>query len=61
MFRTQGGDFGFPYENPQSKVIENRELSKELFQDNKWEKAIHPFSWLLEKFRPPEWEDARLT
>ena len=55
MFRTQGGDFSFPYENPGSKVKENRELSKELFRNNKWDKAIHPFSWLIKKFNPPEW------
>lgn len=55
MFRTQGGDFGFPYENDQSKIDENRSLSKELFMNNKWPKTIHPFEWLIEKFSPPEW------
>jgi hypothetical protein len=55
MFRTQGGDFSFPYENPESKIQENRNLSKELFRDNKWDKAIHDFQWLLDKFNPPEW------
>jgi glycosyltransferase involved in cell wall biosynthesis len=58
MFRTQGGDFGFPYDNPEDKVLQNRELSKELFLNNKWNKAVHPFSWLLEKFGPVlGWED----
>lgn len=56
MFRTQGGDFGFPYNNPQSKVDENRELSRELFERNKWPGAKHPFSWLIQKFKPPEWK-----
>ncbi len=55
MFRTRGGDFGFPYSNPQNLVNENRELSRELFQRNKWPKAIHNFQWLLDKFHPPEW------
>jgi hypothetical protein len=55
MFRTKGGDFGFPYENSGKKILENRTLSKELFANNKWDKAIHPFSWLLNKFNPPEW------
>jgi hypothetical protein len=55
MFRTQGGDFSFPYENPQSKVNENREKTKELFLNNKWPKAIHSFQWLLDKFNPPDW------
>jgi glycosyltransferase involved in cell wall biosynthesis len=55
MFRTQGGDFGFPYENPQSKVNENRELSRQLFKGDTWPKAKHKFQWLLDKFNPPEW------
>jgi glycosyltransferase involved in cell wall biosynthesis len=55
MFRTQGGDFSFPYENPQSKVVENREKSRELFAENKWGKAVRDFDWLLDKFSPPEW------
>ena len=55
MFRTRGGDFGFPYPNPQNKVNENRELSRELFQKDKWPKAIHKFQWLLDKFNPPDW------
>lgn len=54
MFRTQGGDFGFPYSNPQALVDENRELSRDLFLRNKWDKAVHPFSWLLKKFWPVE-------
>ncbi len=55
MFRTQGGDFGFPYENPQSKVNENREKSRQLFQHDGWPKAKHKFQWLIDKFNPPEW------
>lgn len=56
MFRTQGGDFSFPYSNPQSKVLENRELSKRLFRDDQWPQAIHKFQWLIDKFNPPGWE-----
>lgn len=56
MFRTQGGDFSFPYEQRGSKVKENREKSKDLFVNNKWPKAIHKFQWLLDKFHPPDWE-----
>ena len=55
MFRTRGGDFGFPYSNPQDKVNENRELSRELFQKDKWPKAIRKFQWILDKFNPPDW------
>jgi len=57
MFRTNNFG-GFPYANPQSLVDENREKSRELFQRNKWPKAIHNFQWLIDKFAPvPEWSD----
>lgn len=52
LFRTQGGDFGFPYPLNQKQVDHARELSKELFLKNTWEKQIHPLSWLIEKFYP---------
>ena len=55
LFRTQGGDFSFPYDNPQSKADENRRLSRELFAKNKWPKAVHSFDWLLDRFNPPGW------
>jgi glycosyltransferase involved in cell wall biosynthesis len=55
MFRTRGGDFGFPYHNPQSKVEENREKTKYLFRDDNWPKATRKFQWILDKFNPPEW------
>jgi len=58
LFRTQGGDFSFPYKNPQSKVVENRKLSRELFAENKWDKAVHSFDWLLDKFNPPDWGES---
>lgn len=59
MFRTQGGDFSFPYENPNSKVIENRKLSRELFAEDKWPLAKHKFQWLIDKFKPPEWTSSK--
>jgi glycosyltransferase involved in cell wall biosynthesis len=55
MFRTRGGDFGFPYENPQDKVNENREISRNLFQHDQWPLATKKFQWLLDKFNPPDW------
>ena len=55
MFRTSPGDFGFPYPNPNRKVVENREKSKELFARDKWPLAKHKFQWLINKFNPPGW------
>ncbi len=52
MFRTQGGDFSFPYPQEQHKVQEAKQKAKDLFFNNKWDKQIHPLSWLVEKFWP---------
>ena len=61
LFRTQGGDFGFPYDNPYAKVQHAKQTVKELFFDNKWDKQVRPLSWLIERFWPVQgWsEDAR--
>lgn len=56
MFRTQGGDFGFPYKQNNKQVERAREYSRELFKGNKWPKATKKFEWLIEKFKPvPDW------
>lgn len=55
MFRTQGGDFGFPYPNP--GIEQAREYSRDLWINNKWDKAKYPLSWLIDKFNPPEWKE----
>jgi len=61
MFRTQGGDFGFPYENPGKNVEKAKKQIRELFFDNKWDKQIYPLSWLLERFAPvPGWSEEML-
>jgi len=52
MFRTQGGDFGFPYPQSDRKIKEARRYAKDLFLGNNWDQAIHPISWLLKKFMP---------
>ncbi len=62
MFRTQGGDFGFPYPQQQSLIDENREISKRLFMQNKWDGTKLPFTFILEKFWPiPGWTDQDLA
>lgn len=58
MFRTQGGDFGFPYPLSNSDVKKAREHSKKMWRENNWSKAKHDLNWLIEKFSPvPEWHD----
>ena len=56
MFRTQGGDFGFPYKQDERQVKRARQCSRDLFLNNNWDKAKYPISWLIKKFNPPTWE-----
>ena len=57
LFRTQGGDFGFPYPLKSSQVAHARKRSKELWKGGTWAKATRPLSWLIEYFAPvPGWE-----
>lgn len=58
MFRTQGGDFGFPYKLSGNEVQRTKQKVKDLFFNNKWPKQIYPMSWLVEKFMPvPGWDE----
>ena len=50
MFRTQGGDFGFPYHNQGSEKTKKRVW--EDIKDYKLPKQIHSVKWLIEKFIP---------
>jgi len=58
MFRTQGGDFSFPYPQSGKEVQETKKKVKDLFWNNKWDKQIHPISWLVNRFAPvPGWDN----
>lgn len=58
MFRTQGGDFGFPYQISGRQVDKARRYSRDLWLNNKWAKAKHNLDWLIQKFAPvPEWSE----
>lgn len=62
MFRTQGGDFGFPYELSGNAVSHAKKTAKDLFFNGTWEKQTKPLSWLIEKFWPiPGWKDEDLA
>ena len=52
MFRTQGGDFSFPYDQRGREVARTKKNVWEFFLSGKWDKQIHPISWLVEKFWP---------
>jgi glycosyltransferase involved in cell wall biosynthesis len=55
LFRTQGGDFGFPYEISGNDQERAKQYSRDLWLNNKWNKAVRPLSWIIEKFNPPTW------
>lgn len=58
LFRTQGGDFGFPYELPQSQVDYAKDRARELFFAGSWPLQVRPLRWLIEKFWPvPGWTE----
>lgn len=60
LFRTQGGDFGFPYKQDNAQVENARKRSRELFLDNTWPLQVHPLSWLVDRFAPvPGWHDGK--
>ena len=62
MFRTQGKDFGFPYPISGNQVAHAKKAAHDLFFNDKWDKQIHPLSWLVEKFWPVRgWTDEDLT
>jgi len=56
LFRTKSGVFGFPYPQSDKQIQFAKKKARELFFGNKWDKAIHPLSWLVERFSPvPGW------
>lgn len=62
MFRTQGGDFGFPYNISGNQVARAKKTAKDIFFNNKWPMQKYPLSWLLEKFWPvPGWSEEQLN
>jgi glycosyltransferase involved in cell wall biosynthesis len=57
MFRTQGGDFGFPYPISGKQTDHARRYSQDVWRHGKWPKAIHNLQWLVNKFAPvPGWD-----
>lgn len=51
LFRTKT-IFGFPWPVSGREQLRTKKNVRDLFWDNKWEKQIHPVSWLVEKFWP---------
>lgn len=57
MFRTQPG-WSFPYKITNSEVEQARAYSRDFWFNNRWPLQKHPFTWLVDKFKPvPEWHE----
>jgi glycosyltransferase involved in cell wall biosynthesis len=52
----RAGDGGFPYPISGNQIDRVRTYSKDLWLNDKWPKATRKFSWLLDKFNPPNRE-----
>lgn len=52
LFRTQGGDFGFPYKQNEDEIQKTKKKIRDQIFKNKIPGQIHPVSWLVEKFWP---------
>jgi len=52
MFRTQGGDFGFPWPAGGRDTQKTKDNVKNLLWSGKWDKQKYPLSWLIERFWP---------
>ena len=55
LFRTTS-KLTFPYPIPGNSQERAREYSRDLWLNNKWPKQVRKLAWLVEKFRPPTWE-----
>ena len=62
MFRTQGGDFSWPYPITSGQVNKARKYSRALWRNDAWNKATKKLQWLVEKFAPvPGWEEVEFA
>lgn len=62
MFRTQGGDFGFPYSISGRDQEKAKRFARDLFFNDNWDRQVRPLSWLVEKFWPVKgWTDEDLA
>lgn len=52
MFRTQGGDFGFPYKQSGNEVARCKAKVRDMLWKNKYPNQVLPLRWLVEKFWP---------
>lgn len=62
MFRTQGGDFGFPWPVSGRDTVKTKARVRKLLWSGNWSKQVRPLSWLIKKFWPVRgWTDEDLA
>lgn len=63
LFRTAGGDFGFPWSGIKGQSTEQTKKNvRDLFWNKKHPKQIYPVSWLVKKFWPVKgWNEKDLN
>lgn len=49
---------GFPWPASGRTQERVREYSRNLWLNDKWDKAVRPFQWLVDKFDPPGWDNS---
>lgn len=59
-FRGGSGP-GFPYPISGRTIERVRKYSRDLWINNKWDKKVRNFQWLIDKFNPPGWKENDLT
>ena len=58
MFRTQGGDFSFPYQISGKQIAAAKARAKDVWWGNAWKRQSRPLSWIVDKFWPiPGWSE----
>jgi hypothetical protein len=61
LFRTQGGDFGFPYKQNESEIQSCKKKVWQHFFNGEFKQQIHPMSWLIRKFMPvSDWTEEKI-
>lgn len=53
----RGSDGGFPYPISQNAIDRARIHAENLWLQDKWDKQVRPFKWLVDKFNPPGWDN----
>ncbi|MBU2051553.1 MAG: glycosyltransferase, partial [Gammaproteobacteria bacterium] len=57
LFRTQGGDFSFPYPLTGKQTDHAKSKARDLLYSEGFPQQVRPLQWLLDKFKPvPGWD-----